>query len=248
MTAPTPLRDLHVPGRPLVLPNVWDADTARLVEAAGFGAVATSSVAVARSLGYGDGEQAPRQEMFAAAARIARAVSVPVTVDAESGYGLAPAEVAGRLLEAGAAGCNLEDTDHATGTLRPAEEQAERLAAVRAAAGGALVLNARIDVFLAAQDPRAVLADALDRARRYLEAGADCVYPIHLTDPAVIAEFTEAVRPAAVNVTYLPGMPGPAALAELGVARISLGGGLWQAARTWLKEHLAALARGTPPY
>ncbi|MFF5987984.1 isocitrate lyase/PEP mutase family protein [Prauserella flavalba] len=245
------LRELHVPGRPLVLPNAWDADSARLVEEAGFPVVATSSVAVARSLGYGDGEQAPAAEMFAAAARIARAVSVPVTVDAESGYGLAPSELAERLLATGLAGCNLEDTDHPRGGLRDAAQQADRIAAVREAAGEDLVLNARVDVFLGASGAageRALLPDALDRARRYLEAGADCVYPIHVRDPGVLRAFTEAVRPAAVNATYLPGGPGLADLAGLGVARISLGGGLWKATRTWLRGTLTALADGTLPY
>ncbi|WP_435122333.1 isocitrate lyase/PEP mutase family protein [Amycolatopsis thermoflava] len=230
------LRALHVPGKPLLLPNAWDADTARLVEEAGFPVVATSSVAVAAALGYPDGEQAPAEEMFAAATRIARAVSVPVTVDAESGYGLSGPEFAERLLATGAVGCNYEDTDHAGGGLRPVEEQAARLAAVRGAAGRDLVINARIDVFLRAPDPRAVLPEAIERARAYLDAGADCVYPILLRDREVLAEFVRAVRPAAVNAN------GPVAeLAELGVARISLGAGLWRAARGWLAEHLKTL-------
>ena len=240
MTA-TRLRALHVPGDPLVLPNAWDADTARLVEEAGFPAVATSSVAVAAALGYPDGERAPAEEMFAAATRIARAVSVPVTVDAESGYGLAPREFVERLLATGAVGCNLEDTDHAAGALRPVAEQADRLAAVREAAGDALVVNARIDVFLRAEDARSVLPEAIARARAYLDAGADCVYPILLRSPGVLAEFVEAVRPAAVNGNPLPDTD----LAGLGVARISLGAGLWRATRTWLAGHLKKLADGT---
>lgn len=231
------LRALHVPGDPLILPNVWDADTARLVEDAGFPVVATSSVAVAASLGYPDGEVAPVAEMFAAAARIAGAVSVPVTVDAEAGYGLAGPEFAERLLATGAVGCNYEDTDHAAGGLRPVAEQAARLAAVRAAAGRDLVINARIDVFLRAADARSVLPEAIERARAYLDAGADCVYPILLRDPAVLAEFVRAVSPAAVNA----GGPDFAALANLGVARISLGAGLWRETRGWLAEHLRTL-------
>ncbi|HVW41510.1 MAG TPA: isocitrate lyase/phosphoenolpyruvate mutase family protein [Amycolatopsis sp.] len=235
------LRALHVPGDPLVLPNAWDADTARLVEEAGFPAVATSSVAVAAALGYPDGEQAPVEEMFAAAARIARAVSVPVTVDCESGYGLPPREFVDRLLATGAVGCNLEDTDHAAGALRPASEQAGRLAAVREAAGDGLVVNARIDVFLRAEDQRSVLPEAIARARAYLDAGADCVYPILVRSPDVLADFVDAVRPAAVNGNRLPDTD----LAGLGVARISLGGGLWQATRSWLAGHLRQLADGT---
>ncbi|TVT24160.1 isocitrate lyase/phosphoenolpyruvate mutase family protein, partial [Amycolatopsis rhizosphaerae] len=198
------LRALHVPGRPVLLPNVWDADTARLVEEAGYPVVATSSVAVAAALGYPDGEQAPAGEMFAAAARIARAVSVPVTVDAESGYGLPAPEFVARLLDTGAVGCNLEDTDHALGRVRPIAEQADRLAAVRAAAGDALVINARIDLFLRAEDQRAVLPEAVERARAYLDAGADCVYPILVRSADVLAEFVKAVSPGAVNGNRLP--------------------------------------------
>ncbi|NIH78918.1 isocitrate lyase/PEP mutase family protein [Amycolatopsis viridis] len=231
------LRALHVPGDPLILPNAWDADSARLVAEANFPVVATSSVAVAASLGYPDGEVAPVQEMFAAAARIARAVPVPVTVDAEGGYGLPGPEFADRLLATGAVGCNYEDTDHAGGGLRPVDEQAARLAAIREAAGADLVLNARIDVFLTAADARAVLPEAIERARAYLDAGADCVYPILLRDRDVLAEFVQAVRPAAVNANG----PDFAALAELGVARISLGAGLWRDARGWLAEHLKSL-------
>ncbi|OXM71452.1 MULTISPECIES: isocitrate lyase/PEP mutase family protein [Amycolatopsis] len=230
------LRALHVPGDPLILPNAWDADTARLVEEAGFPVVATSSVAVAAGLGYPDGEAAPAGEMFAAAARIARAVSVPVTVDAESGYGLSGSEFAARLLDTGAVGCNYEDTDHPRGGLRPVDEQAARLAAVREAAGRDLVINARIDVFLGAADPRAVLPEAIERAQAYLAAGADCVYPILLRDREVLGEFVRAVSPAAVNAN------GPVAeLAGLGVARVSLGAGLWRATRGWLTQHLKTL-------
>jgi 2-methylisocitrate lyase-like PEP mutase family enzyme len=241
------LRALHVPGTPLVLPNAWDADTAKLVEAAGFAAVATSSVAVAAVLGFPDGEKAPAGEMFAAAARIAKAVGVPVTVDAESGYGLSGAELASRLLDAGAAGLNFEDTDHATGDVRPVAAQAERIAALREAAGDALVINARIDSFRGASDPRDVLAENVARAKAYFEAGADCVYPIHLRTPDVLAEFVTAVA-GAVNAPAWPGGPGLAGLAELGVARISLGGGLWNHVRNHLADTLSGVAEGKLPY
>ncbi|WP_216215809.1 isocitrate lyase/PEP mutase family protein [Amycolatopsis aidingensis] len=242
------LRELHVPGKPLVLPNAWTADTAQLVAAAGFPVVATSSVAVAAALGYRDGGQAPATEMFAAAARIVRAVDVPVTVDAESGYGMPPAELADRLLDIGASGCNIEDTDHLRGVLRSPDAQAKLIGSVRKHAGDALVLNARIDLFLQAEDEQAVLADAIERARGYLAAGADCVYPIHIRSPEVLAAFVEAVHPAPVNAAYLPGGPDLAELARLGVARISLGGGLWHAARSWLEDALTTIARGTVPY
>src|SRR5689334_24552043 len=128
------LRSLHQPGAPLVLPNAWDAATARAVAAAGFPAVATTSAAVAAALGYEDHEGAPAGEMLAAAARIARSVDIPVTVDAEAGYGMSPTALVAALREAGAAGCNLEETDHGAGALREPDQHAECLSAVREAA------------------------------------------------------------------------------------------------------------------
>jgi 2-methylisocitrate lyase-like PEP mutase family enzyme len=145
------LRSLHRPGAPLLLPNAWDVATARAVVAAGFPVVATTSAGVAGALGYEDHEGAPGDEMLAAAARMASDVDVPVTVDAEAGYGMAPAELVAALRSAGAAGCNLEDTDHSDESLRDPDRHAEWLAAVRAAAsadGYRLVINARVDVFL----------------------------------------------------------------------------------------------------
>src|SRR5580704_9329825 len=127
------LRALHT-GEMLVLPNVWDAASAAIVAGAGFPAVATASAAISAMLGYPDGEGAPWQEMFAAAGRVARAVSVPVTVDAEAGYGMQPGELVDRLLDIGAVGCNLEDTNHRAGGLTEAGLQAEWLAGVRSAA------------------------------------------------------------------------------------------------------------------
>ncbi|EID55526.1 isocitrate lyase/PEP mutase family protein [Saccharomonospora xinjiangensis] len=239
------LRALHVPGTPVVLPNAWDADTARAVVEAGFPVVATSSVAVAASLGYSDGECAPADEMLAAAHRIARAVEVPVTVDAESGYGLPPAELAGRLLDAGISGLNIEDTDHRAGSRRHPDQQAELLSALREAAGDELVINARIDSFLSrggSVDERALVPEVLDRARRYLEAGADVVYPIHVRDAEVIRTITSELAPAAVNVTLLPDGPSLAELTSLRVARVSLGGGLRAVAAEAVRTFLADLA------
>jgi 2-methylisocitrate lyase-like PEP mutase family enzyme len=140
------LRELHHADEMLVLPNVWDAASAKIVAEAGFPVVATASAAISAMLGYPDGEGAPWEEMFAAAGRVARAVSVPVTVDAEAGYGMEPRELVDRLLGIGAVGCNLEDTDHRAGGLVDAAVHAERLAAIRAAASDAgipIVINAR---------------------------------------------------------------------------------------------------------
>src|SRR3954467_4494339 len=128
------LRSLPRPGTPLLLPNAWDAATARAVVAAGFPVVATTSAGVAAALGYEDHEGAPGDEKLAAAARIARGVEVPVTVDAEAGYGMEPAGLVAALQRLGAAGCNLEDTEHAAGSLRDPDRHAEWLSAVRQAA------------------------------------------------------------------------------------------------------------------
>lgn len=221
------LRALHVPGKPLVLPNAWDAASARAVVAAGFPAVATTSGGVAEALGYEDGERADAQEMFAAAARVAKSVDVPVTVDAEGGYGMEAGEFVDALLAAGAAGCNFEDTDHKHGGLVDRSRQAERIAAIRQAAssrGYGLVVNARVDLFLGdhGQSPDEHLVDGIERARAYLDAGADCVYPIFLQDETAIGRFVESVA-APVNILATPNAPSHPRLAELGVARISYG-------------------------
>src|SRR3954449_4321786 len=172
------LRSLHRPGEPLLLPNAWDVATARAVVAAGFPVVATTSAGVAAALGYEDHQGAPRDEMLAAAARIARGVEVPVTVDAEAGYGMEPVELVGALRSAGAAGCNLEDSDHAAGSLRDPARHVEWLRAVREAAsadGYPLVINARVDVFVRAFHAGAgpgtqdeLVPEALQRANAYL--------------------------------------------------------------------------------
>lgn len=239
------LRALHVPGDPVVLPNVWDAASARLVEAAGFPVVATGSAAMAETLGHPDGQGTPPDEMFAAVRRIASAVTVPVTADVEAGYGLPPGELADRLAAAGAVGCNLEDTDHPARTLVDTVKQADRIAALRAADPD-LVINARVDVFLHADDQAAVLDDAIGRARAYLAAGADCVYPILVRDIGLLRAFTAEVGP--VNALYLPGGPPLPELRAAGVARISLGPGLFRLALSHTDELVRALAAGIGPY
>ncbi len=220
------LRRLHMDPRPLVLPNAWDVASARLVMKAGFPIVATSSGAIAATLGYEDSDSMPVDDAFGVIARITRSVSVPVTADVEAGYGLAPEDLIERLLEAGAVGCNLEDTDHhGAAGLVEADENAERLRAVRHAAteaGVDIVLNARIDVLRREGDRRELFEEAMRRARLYLQAGADCVFPIRLTDDELIGEFVRRVE-GPVNVVGA-GAPPLARLAELGVARVSFAG------------------------
>ena len=220
------LRALHRPGAPVVLRNAWDAASARAL-ADGAPALATTSVGVAEALGYADGGHIPAEDAFAALGRIVAAVDVPVTADCEAGYGLAPAAFVDGLLGAGAVGCNLEDTDPATRTLRDPAEQAAYLAAVKAAGrerGVDLVLNARVDVHVRG----GTLQDGIARARAYREAGADCVYPIFCHDEEGIAAYVQAA--AVVNVHVHAAAPDRARLAELGVARASYGGSLFRAA------------------
>jgi 2-methylisocitrate lyase-like PEP mutase family enzyme len=237
------LRELHG-GEMLVLPNVWDAASATVVVEAGFPVVATASAAVSAVLGYPDGEGAPWQEMFAAAGRIARVVSVPVTVDAEGGYGMQPRELVDRLLETGAVGCNLEDTDHREGGLVEAGAHAQWLAAVRSAADDAgvpIVINARVDTFLATSGVPAPdrLPEAIRRGRLYQEAGADCIYPIGVREKRDMATLV-AELPGPIN-----GNTGEqldlATLRELGVARVSYGPRFHRAAMADLRTAVQAL-------
>jgi 2-methylisocitrate lyase-like PEP mutase family enzyme len=244
------LRSLHRPGDPLLLPNAWDVATARAVAAAGFPVVATTSAGVAAALGYEDHERAPGHEMLAAAARIARSVNVPVTVDAEAGYGMEPADLVSALQRMGAAGCNLEDSDYTTGGLRDPDWQADWLRAVRRAAsedGYPLVINARVDVFLgpflagAGPGTQAELVpDAVRRANAYLEAGVDCVYPITLWEMDALRLFMSEAR-GPVNVVRLPAAPSLAELAALGVARVSWGLLLYADAMARFSEQLGSL-------
>lgn len=177
-----------------------------------------------------------------------------MTVDAEAGYGLPAADLVAALHAMGAAGCNLEDTDHSTGTLRDPDRHSEWLHAVRAAAsdqGYRLVINARIDVFLSgllagtSRPQRDLVPDAVHRAQAYLGAGADCVFPIALKKPDALAAFA-AQTPGPVNVLRLPDMPSIAELAELGVARISYGSLLHRRVMNQFAATLTAIAHEQP--
>jgi 2-methylisocitrate lyase-like PEP mutase family enzyme len=234
------LRELHQVGQPLLLVNVWDVAGARAVLAAGSRAIGTSSVAMAAARG-GTDDNRDGEAAFAQLRQITAAVDVPVTADLEGGYGLSPDRLVDALLDAGAVGCNLEDTDHAAGDgLLDAQERANYLAGVRAAAdhrGVSIVLNARIDAII--RHPRRDPADAMDevlrRARLYIDAGADCVYPIRLREPALVSQLVNELD-APVNVN--PSEP-LAALVEAGAARISLGGGV----HSWMMGELERRAK-----
>src|SRR5579862_8429713 len=225
-------RALHAGNDVLLLPNVWDVGSARIVEECGFPAVATTSAGIAFSLGYADGQKISKEEMFAAVARIARAVKVPVTADVESGYGPRPedaAQTARAMIKAGAVGMNLEDaTADANPPLAELSAQLEKIHAVREAAAGLgvpLVLNARTDVYLLqVGDPADRYDEAVRRLSAFRNAGADSVFVPGLRDVATIRRLVADLR-CPVNILAVPGSPSVPELKKLGVARVSLGSG-----------------------
>jgi 2-methylisocitrate lyase-like PEP mutase family enzyme len=212
----------------LLLPNAWDAISARIIVAAGFPAIATTSGGVAWALGFADGEAAPWDEVVAATARIARAVGVPVTADIETGYGETQEELArsiGDIIRAGAIGVNLEDGVRNTlPPIRSLDDAVARLRAAREAAQSAgvpIVINARTDLYIKnIGDEGSRFDEAVARGRAYLAAGADCFYPISLRDPATIGRLVMALG-APININVRAGLPNVAELEALGVARAS---------------------------
>ena len=235
-------RALHH-GRTLLLPNVWDVASARILEESGFSALATTSAGVAFSLGYPDGQRISREEMLARVARIAKAVKVPVTADAEAGYGDRPedaARTAREVIEAGAVGMNLEDgTEDSAHPLVELALQLEKIRAVREAAlksGVLLVLNARTDVYLAQVGAAETRYDeTLRRAVAFRDAGADCVFVPGLKDVETIARLVRDVK-CPVNILAGPGSPPVPELQKNGVARVSLGSGPMRATLGLLKR------------
>ena len=219
-------RNKHRGPRLLLLPNAWDAMSARIFAAAGFDAIATTSGGVAWSLGYADGEQAPWDEVVAATARIVRAARVPVTADIEAGYGDTP-DAVGRsvaeIIAAGAVGVNLEDGTP-RGPIRSPADAADRVRAAREAAKAAgvpIVINGRTDLYLRnIGDEASRFEETVERGRAYLAAGADCVYPIGLRDPATVGRLVKALG-APININVRAGSPSVAELEALGVARAS---------------------------
>ena len=221
---------LHRGPRTLVLPNVWDVSSARMVEDAGFPAPATTSAGVAYTLGYPDGQKISRQEMLSVVARIAGAVKVPVTADVEAGYGDRPEDAAFTargVIQAGAVGLNLEDgREDADNPLVDLSLQLEKIAAIREEAADSdipIVLNARTDVYLnQVGDPEKRYDVAVRRAVAYKDAGADCIFIPGLRDADTIARSVAALK-VPVNILAGPGFPSILELEKLGVARVSLG-------------------------
>jgi 2-methylisocitrate lyase-like PEP mutase family enzyme len=215
-------RKLHEGPEVLVLPNAWDAISARVMESEGFPAVATTSAGCAAVLGYADGQRIPRTEMMFLVAKIAAAVDVPVTADVEAGYDDA-VQTALDVLGAGAVGLNLEDmVDDA---LLPVAMQVERIRAIRQACGMSIVINARTDVFLAEiGDPATRFDRTVERLNTYRDAGADCLFVPGVKDAETIGRIVQAVH-GPLNILATPGAPSIAEMKSLGVARVSLGSG-----------------------
>jgi 2-methylisocitrate lyase-like PEP mutase family enzyme len=258
------LRKLHHGPPILALPNAWDAVSAKILEELGYPAIATSSAAVAFSLGYPDGQRISRREMLDVVARIAHAVEVPVTADMESGYGKTPEEIAEttrELVASGAVGLNFEDitgddeTSHVELGL-----QVKKIRAIRdtsAALGVPLVINARTDVYLMPIGPAATRFErTVERLRAYRDAGADCLFAPGVVDREIISKLVKALG-APLNILVSQGCPSLDDLEKMGVARASAGssamraamGAFQRVAKDWL-EHGSydSLQQVTIPY
>jgi 2-methylisocitrate lyase-like PEP mutase family enzyme len=255
-TAATRFRELHHAPTPLLLPNAWDAGSARVIESSGAKAIATTSAGLAWSRGYADGGALPASILIHAVTEIARVISVPLSVDMEAGYATEPAAIAENafaLASAGAVGINLED-----GTDRP-EVLCERIAATKrgaARAGVDLFVNARTDVYLRGLTPPERSAqESIARGLKYREAGADGLFVPGVIDPASIRQIVAGV-PLPLNVLVWAGLPPVSELAVLGVRRVSAGSGIAsavhgltrRAARQFLEGAATRPLEGAVPY
>lgn len=238
-------RQLHRGPRMLVLPNAWDAASARILEQAGCQAMATTSSGVAASLGYPDGQRISLEMLLEVVERITRVVACPVSVDFEAGYGNSIDEVmksVEAVMKAGAVGINIEDTTkQGQRSLLDIAYQVDLLKAIQEVAASMdvpIVINARTDVYLlSAGDKSSRFEQAVERGNAYRQAGADCFFPIGLNDPAIIAQLVKAVT-SPVNILAGPPAPTLSELAGLRVARVTFGGGLMRATL----GHLRAIA------
>jgi 2-methylisocitrate lyase-like PEP mutase family enzyme len=258
------LRKLHAGPPILALPNAWDAVSARILEEAGYPAIATSSAAIAFSLGYPDGQRISRDEMLGVVARVARAVTVPVTADMESGYGATAKDMAATVkavIAAGAVGMNLEDVtgdDQNSHVALPL--QVEKIRAIREAAlsaGVPLVLNARTDIYLMPIGEAPTRFErTVERLRAYHKAGADCLFVPGVSDRETISRLVQAVG-APLNILISPACPSLAELEKIGVARASAGSTVMRATlglvrrigkELMQKESYASLFEGAIPF
>ena len=241
---------LHIPGKPLVLFNIWDAGSAKAVATGGAKAIATGSWSVANANGFADGERIPLTLAIDSLRRIVAATDLPVTIDLESGYGDAPELVGESIalaIDAGAVGCNLEDSFPANAKLRPTADQADRIRHARQTADAANIrffINARTDVFFqrpSEQHDDAMVVEAIEPAREYAEAGADGLFAPGLADIALIARLAEAT-PLPLNIMVSDSTPPVRALATQGVARVSHGPGPYLVAMKALEQAARAVS------
>jgi 2-methylisocitrate lyase-like PEP mutase family enzyme len=243
-------RKMHQGPRLLLLPNAWDAMSARIFEAAGFGAIATTSGGVAWALGFPDGEHAPWDEVVAATQRIVRTVGVPVTADIEAGYGATADQVARSVLQVittGAVGINLEDSTHDPAMpIRPLDDAVDRIRAAREAARAAdvpIVINARVDLYLKhVHDDETRFHETVRRAKAYVAAGADCIFPFALTDLKILGDLVAATK-VPVNVVGRAGTPSIERLEEIGIARVSIASGATMAVLSHIQDIAGALVK-----
>ncbi len=235
-------RSLHSESTILVLPNAWDAASARIFEQAGFPAVATTSSGVAASLGYSDGQHISRDMVIEVTERITRSVNCPVSIDIEAGYGETVEDIlqtVKAVIDAGAVGINIEDsTKQQEKSLVDVSLQVEILQAIRHLAESMdvpLVINARTDVFLLAiGDPVSRFEHTVRRANAYRQAGVDCLFPIGVSDASLIANLVQAIH-GPINILANPTTPSIPELAQLGVARVSLASGPMRATLGYLR-------------
>ena len=230
-------RKLHHGPQMLLLPNAWDVASARILEECGHPAIATSSAAVAYSLGYADGQRISRGEMLEVAGHIARATDIPVTADLEAGYGTTAKDMADTVkaaIAAGIIGMNLEDvTGDDASSLVDLPLQLEKIRAIREAASSAgvpFVLNARTDIYLIPIGPEATRFErTVERLRAYREAGADCLFAPGVYDLETMKKLVKAVE-APLNILANPACPSIQEMEKAGVARVSAGSGIMRAA------------------
>lgn len=237
-------RGLHVKGDPLIIFNAWDAGTAKSLAEVGAKAIATGSWAVAAANGFADGENVPLDFVIENLRRIVGAVDLPVSLDFEGGYTVEPEQLVeniSRVLDAGGVGINFEDRIVNGEGLYSIEKQCERIRAIRAAAdenGFPFFINARSDVVLplpTAQHTSSHLDGLIERANAYADAGANGFFAPGLIDPEYIGKLCEA-SPLPVNILVVAGVPTPKELANLGVARISYGGGTYRTTMKAFKD------------
>jgi len=236
--------ELHHSGKMLILPNIWDALGALLLESLGYPAIATASASIAFSNGYNDGEIIPFNDLLMLLRRITTSVDLPVTADIERGYADTDIQLEENiklLIDAGIVGINIEDTDSKTNTLQSIEYQCNKIRLIKDVAGKMgipLFINARTDVYLREKiftTPVAQFEEVIKRGLAYKDAGADCFYPIALQQEADIKELIVRLK-LPINIITIPGIPGLKTLSDLGVARVSLGPSFFKIAIRAMKD------------